>query len=71
MVTNIKNYLTLEDNYYDADFRYNYRDTMIAQFKQIFYNKHFKIKVIVMEMILPRKELNFGFMLMIFRTKTS
>ena len=34
MVTIMKDYLTLDDNDDDADFRYNYRNTMIAQFKQ-------------------------------------
>ena len=33
MATNKKDYVTL-DLHYDADFRYNYRDTMIFQFEQ-------------------------------------
>ena len=34
MVTIMKDYNTLERDDDDADFRYGYRDTMIAQFKQ-------------------------------------
>ena len=41
MVTNMKDYVTLDDNDYDADFRNNYRDSLIAQFKQDLYNKSF------------------------------
>ena len=41
MVTNMKDCVTLEPDDYDADFRYNYRDTMIAQFEQYLYNKNF------------------------------
>ena len=41
MVTNMKDYLMLDENDDDADFRCNYRDTMIAQFKQDLYNKSF------------------------------
>ena len=44
MVTNLKDYLTLDDNDDDADFRYNYRDTMIAQFKQDLNNKNFSLQ---------------------------
>ena len=36
-VTNMKHYVALDD----ADFRYNYRDNMTAQFKQDLYNKSF------------------------------
>ena len=41
MVTNMKDYVTLDDKEYDADFRYNYRDNRIAQFEQGLYNKIF------------------------------
>ena len=41
MVTNMKDYLTLDDYDDDADFRYNFRVTMIAHFKQDLYNKIF------------------------------
>ena len=34
MVTNMKDYVTLDPDDADADFRYDYRDIMIAQFKQ-------------------------------------
>ena len=39
--TNLKKYLTLRLDDDDVDFRYNYRDTMTAQFKQDLYNKSF------------------------------
>ena len=58
MVTNMKDYLTLDDDDDDADFRYNCRVNMIAQFKQDFFITKlsvFKIKVNVMKMILSRK----------------
>ena len=41
MVTNLKNYLTLDNDDDDADFRYKYRDNMIGQFKQALYHKNF------------------------------
>ena len=41
MVTDMKDYVTLDDKDYDADFSYNYRDNMIAQFKQDFNNETF------------------------------
>ena len=42
MVTNMKDYVTLDpDDDDDADFRYNDRDSMIAQFKQYLCNKNF------------------------------
>ena len=41
MVTNMKDYVTLDPDDDDADFRFIYRVTTIAQFKQDFYNKHF------------------------------
>ena len=44
MVTNLKDYLTLEPDVYDADFRYGYRDVMTVQFKQYFYNKSFSLQ---------------------------
>ena len=34
MVTNSKDYVTLDDDDDDADFKYNNRDNMKAQFKQ-------------------------------------
>ena len=40
MVTNMKDYVTLDPDDDDADFTYNYRDTMIAQFKQDLFNKN-------------------------------
>ena len=43
MVTNMKDYLTLDPADDDADFRYGYRDKMIAQFKQDLY-KNFSIQ---------------------------
>ena len=44
MVTSLKDYVTLEPDDDNADFRYNYRDTMIAQFKQQFLNKNFGLQ---------------------------
>ena len=43
MVTNMKDSVSLEneDDNHDADFRYNFRDNMIAQIKQDLYNKSF------------------------------
>ena len=41
MVTKMKGYLMLDDKDDDADFRYNYRDTKLAQFKQGLNNKTF------------------------------
>ena len=43
MVTNMKDYLTLDNNDDDADFRYDYSDTMIAQYKQDLY-KNFSLQ---------------------------
>ena len=43
MVTNIKNYVTLDPDNDDADFSYRYRNTMIAQYKHEFYNKKFSL----------------------------
>ena len=40
----MKDYLTLDDNDDDADFRYKYRDTMIAQFKQNLLNKNYSLQ---------------------------
>ena len=44
MVTNIKDYVTPVFDEYGADFGCLYRDTMIAQFKQGFYNKNFSLQ---------------------------
>ena len=44
MVTNMKDYVTLNFDDTDADFRYGYRDTMIAQFKKDLYNKNFSLQ---------------------------
>ena len=44
MITSIKDYVTLDPDDDDADFRYNYRDVMIAQFKQDFYNKIYSLQ---------------------------
>ena len=44
MVTNMKDYVTLDPIDFDADFRYDYRDTMIAQFEQDLYNKNFSLQ---------------------------
>ena len=44
MITNMKDYVTLDLDDYDADLRYNYRDTMIAQFKQDFYKKNLSLQ---------------------------
>ena len=39
MVTKMKDCVTLDDKDNDADFRYDYRDNMIAQFEKVLYNK--------------------------------
>ena len=45
MVTNMKDHVTLDPgDDYDAEFRYGYRDTMIAQFEQDLYNKIFSLQ---------------------------
>ena len=44
MVTNMKNYVTIDTHDDDADFRYGYRHTIIAQFKQDLYNKSFSLQ---------------------------
>ena len=44
MVTNMKDYVTLDCDNVDADFRYSYRDTMIAQLKQDLCNKNFSFQ---------------------------
>ena len=41
MVTKLEDYVALDGNDYDADFRYKYRDKMIDQIEQIFYNEKF------------------------------
>ena len=41
MVTNMKDNVTPDPDYYDADFKYGYRDAMIPQFKQGLDNKNF------------------------------
>ena len=70
MVTNKKYYVTLDPDDDEVVFRYEYRDTMIAQFKQDFYNKTFslQIKVNVIKSIISRTEINFG---LIFFTRGS
>ena len=40
MVTNMKDYVTLDSDVDDADFRYGSSDVMIAQFQQGLYNKN-------------------------------
>ena len=44
MITNMKGYATLDPDDDDADFRNDYRDTMIAQFEKDFYNKNFNFQ---------------------------
>ena len=44
MVTKMKDYVTLDPDDVDADFRYGYRDTVIAQFKHDLYNKKFSLQ---------------------------
>ena len=41
MVTNLKDYVTLDPDNDASDFRHGYRDTMVAQTKQDLYNKNF------------------------------
>ena len=57
-ITNMKDYVTLDPDDDDADFRYEYRDTTITIFKQDLFNKIlvFKIKVKVIKMILTRAD---------------
>ena len=40
MVTSTKDFVTLDPDDYGNDFRYIYRDTMIAQYKQDIFNKN-------------------------------
>ena len=44
MVTIMKDYVTHDSGDHDADFRYSYRDNMIAQFKQNLINKNFSFQ---------------------------
>ena len=44
MVTNLKDYVALDPDDYDTEIRYNYGDTMIAQFKEDLYNKNFSLQ---------------------------
>ena len=44
MITNMKGYVSIDPDDADADFRYDFRDIMIAQFKQDFYNKNFSLQ---------------------------
>ena len=44
MVTNMKDYVTLDPDKNDADFGYGYRDTIIAQVKQDLSNKKFSLQ---------------------------
>ena len=44
MVTSMEEYVTLDPDDDDVDFRYYYRDTMIAQLKQDLYNKSFSLQ---------------------------
>ena len=44
MVTNMKDYVTLDLDYDDAEFRYGHRDTMKVQFKQDLYNENFSLQ---------------------------
>ena len=41
MITKVKDYATLDLDDDHADFRYKFRDNMIAQYKQDLYNKSF------------------------------
>ena len=44
MVTNTKDYVTLDPDDDDFDFTYGYRDTMVAQFEQGFSNNNFSLQ---------------------------
>ena len=44
MVTKMKDFVTLAPDDYDTVFRHKHRDTMIAQFKQVFENKNFSLQ---------------------------
>ena len=68
MVTNMKDYVTLDPDDVDADFRYSYRDTMIAQFSKIYITKIsvFKIKVKVIKSKLSRTKLYLGIIILIW-----
>ena len=44
MVTNSKDYVTLDPDDADADFRYGFRDPETAQLKQDLYNKNFTLQ---------------------------
>ena len=44
MVNNMKDYVTLDPDDDYAEFRRSKRDTMAAQFEQVFYNKNFSFQ---------------------------
>ena len=44
MVKIMKDYVTLDPDDADADFKYGCRDTMITQFKQDLYNRNFRLQ---------------------------
>ena len=70
MVTNMKDYVTLDPDVDDTGFRYGYSDVMIAQFNNKIYITKitvFKVNVKVMKLILFRTQSNFGLILLMIR----
>ena len=61
----MKDYVTLDPDDADADFRYRCRDTMIAQFKQDLYNKNFSLQDQDKRDSSPQKELFFGLIMLL------
>ena len=69
MVANMKDYVTLDPDLYDADFRYGYRDTMELNLNKVYRTKFsvFNIKVKVIKLILSRTEIDFGLIILMIR----
>ena len=65
MATNMKDYVTLDDDLYDADLRFYYRDNMMAQFEQYFYNKSFSHQDQDQRDDVLQRELKFGLIMLL------
>ena len=65
MVTNLNNYVTFDDDDDVGDFRYNYRENMIAQFKQDLCNESFRHQDEREDGL--QKQLKFGFNMLLIR----
>ena len=67
-----KDFVTLDRDVDDTDFRYGYIDAMIAQIKQEFCNKSLGLQdqCKVIKLIFSRTELNFGSIILIWGSST-